>query len=93
MSDVAQNCRTAAAGLRRSPITKAALIEAADEIDKLREALRPFSAVADWAQSNGCDLEANFDVLLRGPGHEKAGHLHALSKAFVRAGDMLNEPS
>lgn len=51
----------------------------------LLAALEPFAEVAAWAERNGHDLVADFDMLLRGPGMQIAGHLHAQSQDFINA--------
>lgn len=60
----------------------------AAEIVALREALRPFAEVKDWADRNGHDL-AHFDMLLRyveGPkSGQFAGHLQVQSDEFIAA--------
>lgn len=59
--------------------------------DRLKAALRPFAEVAHWAERNGHDLEADFDMILRGPGERIAGHLHAQSADFIAAKALLDE--
>jgi hypothetical protein len=67
-------------------ITDPALLsEAASLIEELVGALEPFARVAQWAEDNGHDLAADFDMLLRGPGEKIAGHLHAQANDFIRA--------
>ena len=61
------------------------------DVEKLKEALKPFAQVADWAERNGHDLEKDFDMLLRGPGNRIAGHLNAQAPDFLRAKQVLEE--
>ena len=60
------------------------------EIERLRAVLEPFAEVARWARRNGHDL-TDFDMLLRGPGKEIAGHLQVQSANFIRASEALGD--
>ena len=60
------------------------------EIEQLRAALEPFAEVARWARHNHHDL-ADFDMILRGPGKEIAGHLQVQSPDFIRASETLGD--
>jgi hypothetical protein len=51
-------------------------------------ALQAFAEVAWWAERNGHDL-TDFDMLLRGPADQIAGHLQAQSADFLRAAELL----
>lgn len=59
------------------------------EIERLTAALEPFAEVARWAERNGHDLAKDFDMLLRGPGKEIAGHLQVQSRDFIHAKKIL----
>ena len=58
----------------------------------LREALEPFAEVAAWAERNGHDLN-EYDMLLRGPDKQIAGHLQAQADDFIRARAALSTSS
>lgn len=62
---------------------------AADEIERLRAALKPFAEVARWAERNGHDLLNGWDMLLRQPDGGFAGHLQAQSPDFIAASAAL----
>jgi hypothetical protein len=59
------------------------------EIEKLRAALEPFAEVSNWAARNNHNL-SDFDMILRGPDHKIAGHLHAQSKDFINAAKTVD---
>jgi hypothetical protein len=54
----------------------------------LAQALAPFAEVAAWAERNGHDLN-DFDMLLRGPQEQIAGHLQVQSPDFIKALEMI----
>lgn len=59
---------------------------AADRIEALETALKPFAEVAEWAERNGCDLTKDCDMLLRGlNGKDFGGHLGVQGPEFIAA--------
>jgi hypothetical protein len=54
----------------------------------LAQTLAPFAEVAAWAERNGHDLN-DFDMLLRGPKEQIAGHLQVQSVDFIKALEMI----